>query len=62
MTDEIHISLLNLPCLKKYLKMLISEKNEKTIKLHFSNQNVYNFQKNMDAKAFQTNPIAREPF
>ena len=32
------------------------------MKLPFSSQNVYSFPKNMDAKAAQTNSIAREPF
>ena len=32
------------------------------IKLLFSNQNVYNFQRNINAKAAQIKPIAREPF
>ena len=32
------------------------------MKLPFSSQNVYNFSNNMDAKAAQTNSMAREPF
>ena len=32
------------------------------MKLPFSSQNVYSIPKNMDAKAAQTNSIAREPF
>ena len=39
-----------------------SKKDGKTMKLPFSSQNVYSFPKNMDAKAAQTNSIAREPF
>ena len=62
MNDEINISLLNLPCLKKYLKTSIPKKDEKTIKLPFSIQNVYNFQENMNAKAAQINSIDGEPF
>ena len=35
MTDEIHISLLNLPFLKKYLKILISEKMRRRLNYTF---------------------------
>ena len=47
---------------KEAFRNINYKKDEKTIKLPFSSQNVYNFQKNMDAKAAQINSIAREPF
>ena len=47
---------------KEVFKDINSKKGETMIKLHFSSQNVYNFQKNINAKAAQVKPIAREPY
>lgn len=47
---------------KEVFKDIHSKKDEKMIKLHFSSQNVYNCRKNVNAKAAQIKPIAREPF
>ena len=47
---------------KEVFKDINSKKDENMIKLHFFSQNVYSFQKNINAKAAQITPIAREPF
>ena len=47
---------------KEVFKDINSKKDENMIKLHFFSQNVYSFQKNINAKAAQITSIAREPF